>query len=310
MGRPSTARSNPSINRPAIQPRSGGDPSGIDGPVRPRGSWRTDAASSAVTRPLRAFVGIEFALHGAPCGDQSDSTPPRRPRHHQQPALLGQADRPPAPLRLECSSSGGELTPIVQHGRGLFEADRTSTQIRGRLARIPIDHTPDASPGRPPWQSSPSDPRQPSLGSQVRWSEATAAPRRSAELASRFYHGTSVPLAVAPAGRPPRIVEAAPGAVNGRCRQGRAPSAYQRRGDPLLADRRPVRSVSGRRVVDCLAPRGLLVTRSSGVARGRRTHGTLAPSFTIATKSPTSRPTSSGLATVRRFKGLEREFAS
>ena len=55
----------------AIQPRTGGEPSGMSGPVRPRGSWRTEAASSAVTRPRGTFVGMLFALRGAPCGDDS-----------------------------------------------------------------------------------------------------------------------------------------------------------------------------------------------------------------------------------------------
>jgi hypothetical protein len=69
-GSPSTSSSNPSISRPAIQPGRAGEPSGIGAPVRPRGSWRTEAASLAVTRSLRAFGDIEFALRGAPCGDE------------------------------------------------------------------------------------------------------------------------------------------------------------------------------------------------------------------------------------------------
>lgn len=95
-GRPSTANSNPSIRRPAIQPRSGEEPSGIGAPVKPRGSWRTDAASAAVTRPVSIFVGISFALRGAPCGNHANVTPPDRPCHDEHPSLIREPDRSPA----------------------------------------------------------------------------------------------------------------------------------------------------------------------------------------------------------------------
>ncbi len=47
---------------------------------------------------------------------------------------------------------------------------------------------------------------------QVELFEDYRCPAPVSELASGFYHGPSEPIAVAPAGRPPRIVEAAPGA--------------------------------------------------------------------------------------------------
>ena len=145
-GFPSTARSNPSIRRPAIQPRSGGEPSGIGAPVKPRGSWRTEAASWAVTRPVSVFVGISFALRGAPCGDHAHCTPSNRPRHDQHPRSIREADRSPALLVARVLDIfDGHLAPVVENAGGFLEPDVALAKIGERLRRIPVEHAPETT---------------------------------------------------------------------------------------------------------------------------------------------------------------------
>ena len=143
-GCPSTANSNPSTRRPAIQPRSGGEPSGIGAPVKPRGSWSTEAASSAVTRPVSVFVGISFALRGAPCGDHAHFTSSNRPCHDEHPRSIREPDRSPALfLGRVLDIFDGHLAPVVENGGGFLEPDVAPAKRGARLRRIPVEHAPD-----------------------------------------------------------------------------------------------------------------------------------------------------------------------
>ena len=141
-GCPSVASSKPSIRRPAIQPRSGGEPSGIGAPVKPRGSWRTDAASEAVTRPASAFVDISFALRGAPCGYHAHSTFSSGPCHDQQSCPVREPNgRPTLLVDRVFDIFDGDLPPVVQNRGGFLKGDATTAKGGECLLRTPIEHS-------------------------------------------------------------------------------------------------------------------------------------------------------------------------
>src|SRR5664280_599644 len=145
-GCPSMTSSNPSMRRPAIQPRSGGEPSGIGAPVRPRGSWRSHAASESVTRPASAFVAISFALRGAPCGDHVHSTFSSGPCHDQQPCPVREPNGCPTLLVDRVFDIfDGDLSPVVQNRGAFLKGDATTAKGGERLLRIPIEHSKDGT---------------------------------------------------------------------------------------------------------------------------------------------------------------------
>ena len=114
-------------------------------------------------------------------------------------------------------------------------------------------------------------------------------PAPVSELASGFYHGPSEPIAVAPAGRPPRIVEAA-----ARSHQPSMPSGSSSIGWSTTKGSDPGRSSScpvGRRPRATSGVSGGSGTRSCGAGRSTTP---AARSSCPPTRSPTSRRTSSG----------------
>jgi hypothetical protein len=115
---------------------------------------RSDARKASIRAASEgaSFVGISFALRGAPCGDDPDLTGGRLGRHHrEQAAAPAEADRHETILSAVLAIHPYDEI-FVQQDRGrLSERDPTSGVVDRLLLVIPLDvvcsHGTDASGG-------------------------------------------------------------------------------------------------------------------------------------------------------------------